>query len=47
MIGPVVKIDPATLPHRDNVHWLGMKNYADLPQYFAGWDVGIAALRTK
>jgi UDP-galactopyranose mutase len=41
MIGPVAKIDPATLPHRDNVHWLGMKNYNDLPQYFAGWDVGI------
>jgi len=41
MIGPVVKIDPAALPHRDNVHWLGMKSYSDLPNYFAGWDVGI------
>jgi UDP-galactopyranose mutase len=41
MLGPVVKIDPATLPRRDNVHWLGMRNYVDLPQYFAGWDVGI------
>jgi len=41
MIGPVVKIDPASLPRRDNVHWLGMKSYSDLPSYFAGWDVGM------
>jgi len=41
MLGPVVKIDPASLPRRSNVHWLGMKDYADLPLYFAGWDVGM------
>jgi UDP-galactopyranose mutase len=41
MIGPVVKIDPATLPRRDNIHWLGMKDYQSLPAYFAGWDVGL------
>lgn len=41
MLGPVVKIDPASLPRRDNLHWLGMKNYADLPDYFAGWDIGL------
>jgi glycosyltransferase involved in cell wall biosynthesis len=40
MIGPVVKIDPATLPRRDNIHWLGGKDYKDLPKYLAGWDVG-------
>lgn len=40
MIGPVVKIDPATLPRRDNIHWLGGKDYRDLPLYLAGWDVG-------
>jgi glycosyltransferase involved in cell wall biosynthesis len=40
MIGPVVKIDPATLPRRDNIHWLGGKDYKDLPRYLAGWDVG-------
>jgi glycosyltransferase involved in cell wall biosynthesis len=40
MIGPVVKIDPATLPQRANIHWLGGKSYADLPRYLAGWDVG-------
>ncbi len=40
MIGPVVKIDPATLPRRDNIHWLGSKNYKELPAYLSGWDVG-------
>jgi glycosyltransferase involved in cell wall biosynthesis len=40
MIGPVVKIDPASLPKRDNIHWLGGKDYKELPNYLAGWDVG-------
>jgi len=41
MIGPVVKISPDSLPNRPNIHWLGMKDYADLPKYFATWDAGI------
>src|SRR6185436_18107217 len=41
MIGPVVKIDPATLPQRANIHWLGGKSYSDLPRYLSGWDVGM------
>lgn len=41
MIGPVVKIDPATLPRHPNVHYLGMKSYAELPAYLGGWDVAI------
>lgn len=40
MLGPVVKIDPANLPQRPNIHWLGSKSYADLPAYLAGWDAG-------
>jgi glycosyltransferase involved in cell wall biosynthesis len=40
MIGPVVKIDEAALPRRDNIHWLGSKAYAELPSYLGGWDVG-------
>ncbi|TGQ35675.1 glycosyltransferase family 1 protein [Mesorhizobium sp. M00.F.Ca.ET.216.01.1.1] len=39
-LGPVVKIDPATLPSGPNIHWLGAKRYAELPSYMAGWDVG-------
>ena len=34
MIGPVVKIDPVSLPRRHNLHWLGMKDYRDLPLFF-------------
>ncbi|MBB3102443.1 glycosyltransferase family 1 protein [Azomonas macrocytogenes] len=41
LIGPVVKIDPATLPQLDNIHYLGGKSYAQLPQYLAGWDVAL------
>jgi UDP-galactopyranose mutase len=41
MIGPVVKIDPASLPRRANLHWLGGKSYAELPRYLAGWDVAM------
>lgn len=41
MIGPVVKIDPASLPKLSNIHWLGMKDYRDLPSYFAGWDAAM------
>lgn len=41
MIGPVVKIDPATLPGHSNIHYLGQKNYKELPAYIANWDVAI------
>jgi len=41
MLGPVVKIDPATLPQAANIHYLGMKDYDELPAYLAGWDVAI------
>ncbi len=41
IIGPIVKIDPATLPHTPNVHYLGMKSYKELPAYFSGWDVAM------
>src|SRR6201999_941869 len=41
MIGPVVKIDPADLPHPPNIHYLGGKNYKELPAYIAGWDVAL------
>jgi glycosyltransferase involved in cell wall biosynthesis len=39
IIGPVVKIDPASLPHNENIHYLGGKNYQELPAYLRGWDV--------
>ncbi|TFW16971.1 glycosyltransferase family 1 protein [Massilia arenosa] len=39
LVGPVVKIDPASLPQRPNVHYMGQRSYAELPQFLAGWDV--------
>ncbi len=41
MIGPVAKINPDRLPKRPNIHYLGKKNYQELPQYLAGWDVAL------
>ena len=41
IIGPVVKIDPAHLPNLNNIHYIGGKNYNELPTYLAGWDVAI------
>ena len=39
MVGPTVKIDPATLPQRPNIHYLGQRPYEQLPDYLSGWDV--------
>ncbi|RZL42914.1 MAG: glycosyltransferase family 1 protein, partial [Variovorax sp.] len=39
MVGPVVKIDPAGLPQRPNIHWMGQRRYDELPAFLAGWDV--------
>jgi UDP-galactopyranose mutase len=41
MVGPVVKIDPAELPKRPNIHYLGPKKYEQLPAYLSGWDVAL------
>ncbi|MBD2753075.1 glycosyltransferase [Spirosoma sp. BT704] len=41
LLGPVVKIDPATLPQGPNLHYLGMKNYTELPAYFSNWDAAL------
>ena len=39
MVGPTAKIDPASLPRHQNIHWLGQQSYADLPAFINGWDV--------
>jgi UDP-galactopyranose mutase len=41
MVGPVVKIAPADLPVRPNIHYLGGKSYDELPLYLGGWDVAL------
>lgn len=41
IIGPVVKIDEASLPRHANIHYLGMKSYGELPAYISTWDIAI------
>jgi UDP-galactopyranose mutase len=41
IVGPSVKIDPASLPSLPNIHYLGMKTYDELPFYLSGWDVAM------
>jgi UDP-galactopyranose mutase len=41
MVGPIVKIDPAELPRRANIHYVGGKRYEELPHYLGGWDVAL------
>lgn len=39
MLGPVAKVDPNTFPCRPNLHWLGGRDYAELPDYARAFDV--------
>jgi UDP-galactopyranose mutase len=41
MVGPVVKIDPALLPRRDNIVYPGSRQYDELPACAAQWDVAL------
>lgn len=41
IVGPVVKVDERELPRRPNIHYLGGKEYADLPDYLGHWDVAL------
>jgi len=41
IVGPIVKIDPETLPKHKNIHYLGAKKYDELPAYLAGWDIAL------
>ncbi|MCA1589292.1 MAG: glycosyltransferase [Acidobacteria bacterium] len=41
MIGPVVKIAESDLPRIENIHYLGGKEYRELPEYIGTWDVAM------
>lgn len=41
LVGPVVKIDPVSLPTLDNIHWLGGRRYEELPRHLGRWDVAM------
>jgi glycosyltransferase involved in cell wall biosynthesis len=38
MLGPVIRIDEDSLPKLPNIHYLGQKDYQELPVYLSGWD---------
>lgn len=40
-VGPITKVDPAMLPRAHNIHYLGKKQYEDLPGYVSGWNVAL------
>jgi glycosyltransferase involved in cell wall biosynthesis len=40
-IGPLAKISTKDLPHRDNIHYLGMKEYELLPNYLKRFDIAM------
>jgi glycosyltransferase involved in cell wall biosynthesis len=39
MVGPWTKVDAAAFPRRANLHWLGARDYNDLPAYAKAFDV--------
>jgi beta-glucosidase/6-phospho-beta-glucosidase/beta-galactosidase/glycosyltransferase involved in cell wall biosynthesis len=41
VVGPVVKIDAASLPAAPNLHYPGPRPYAELPDVMGGFDVGL------
>lgn len=41
MVGPTAKVDPAELPRRPNLHWLGARPYAQLPAIAKGFAVAM------
>ena len=41
MVGPHTKIEDVTLPQRPNIHWLGGRDYAQLPHYASRFNVCI------
>jgi glycosyltransferase involved in cell wall biosynthesis len=41
MVGPVAKIDPASLPSAPNIEYAGLVGYRDLPAVMASLDVGL------
>jgi glycosyltransferase involved in cell wall biosynthesis len=39
MVGPLAKVEPEQLPASANIHWLGQRDYAQLPPLVKGFDV--------
>lgn len=46
MLGPI-DLDPSDLPMRSNIHYLGKKNYEEIPLYMGGWDAAMIPFQVK
>ena len=46
LIGPIFYITPDEIPKRPNIHYLGKKDYAELPIYLSGWDAVMMPYKT-
>ena len=47
MVGPFVKVDPDAYRSGPNIHWLGQRDYQQLPAYVKGFDVCLIAVRSQ
>ena len=45
MLGPVLKIDPRTLPQRPNLHWIGAQPYAVMAACVRSWQLALLPWR--
>lgn len=41
MIGPTAKVNPDEFPRRDNLHWIGGRDYSLLPAYTKRFDIAL------
>ncbi len=41
LIGPLIKLQERALPRRPNIHYLGQRDYQDLPAYLKAFDVAM------
>lgn len=39
LVGPIANLDPALLPRAPGIHYAGLRSYAELPRFLAGWDL--------
>ena len=41
MIGPTAKVNPDEFPRRENLHWIGGRDYSQLPAYTKRFDIAL------
>lgn len=41
LVGPVAKVNPADFPRAANIHWMGGRDYSQLPAYTKAFDVAL------